>query len=532
MKDNAEYRYGSASFATYRDFKRAGMFKQEKNSLLIGFYGKNPLWYSGDGGWLICGGARSGKLRDLLAYNICAGIYSPSSVVLDPKGEATYIAQNQTADGKFQINWNPASLHNLPAHRINPIGYLNTGNPKLSSDAQMFCQNFLPMSKGSNAEYFDARAQEFLEGIVRTAVKLYGTLNFPNLYAIINTIPGNSDAWLDFAFEMKKSGFPLSKRIEEEIANSRSDTTGGFTGILGVIFKGFACLSDENLLASVSPPFDFDLEDMCSSTQPVQLSLMPPAEFIDGWASAIKAIFVALFVYKSRNPQSPQQTWFLDECAQLGSFPLLIKMFTYGAGIGARPVCVFQSPKQMNDIAPNAENIITASAELRSYFGVRDLDTATTVSKMIGAETLEYRDEVQVAQAKHAKRQAILAMMNSDDPMQAVANFTHHKRDAEQVRVMRRDLIEPNEVLQMPSDKQVFFTDVLSKPAYVDRKPYYEQKWMAGRFHPNPYRPPLDKVRVKTFWGHAWRKVIYEPVPDQYADYPQYADGYWSRIET
>lgn len=254
--------------------------------------------------------------------------------------------------------------------------------------------------------------------------------------------------------------------------------------------------------------------------------IMPPAEFIEGWASIIKSIFVALFLHKSRNPQSPRQTWSLDECAQLGSFPLLIKAFSYGAGVGARPVAVFQSPKQMNDIAPNAENIITASAELRTYFGVRDYETASMISKMIGAQTLEYQDEVQVAQARHAKQQAVLAMMNGDDPMQAIFNYAHHKRDAQQSRVMRRILMEPDEILNMPADRMLFFTDGLSKSAYVHRRPYYEQGWMAGRYHPNPYRPPVDEVRVKTLWGRAWRKVIREPVPDRYAHFPQYADGF------
>ncbi len=532
MIDNSEVRFGSATAASYRDLKKAGMFDQQDNSLLVGFWGKKPLWYSGAGGWLICAGARSGKLRDLLAYNICAGIYTPSCVLLDLKGEGTYIGQDQTADNKFIVMWNPAFLHGLGCHRINPVGYITIDNLNLSSDVKMFCQNFLPISKAHNSEYFDRRAQEFLEGIIRKEVKLSGVLTLPRLYEIVNLIPGNTDEWLDFAYEMSVSGFPISKRIEEEIANSRDDPTGGFTGILGVLFKGFACLSDERLLESVSPPFDFDLADMCSQTQPVQLSLMPPAEFVDGWSPIIKSIFVALFVHKSRNPQSPQQTWFLDECAQLGAFPLLIKAFTYGAGIGARPVAVFQSTKQMAAIGENAENIITSSAELRSYFGVRDLETATTLSKMIGSQTLDYHDEVQVAQAGHARRQAVVAMMNGDDPMNSVINYAHHKRDADRPRQMKRNMMEPNEVLHIPSNKMVFFTDRLSKPAYLDRKPYYEQRWMAWRYHPNPYHPPLDKVRVKTFWGHAWRRVINEPVPEQYAQFPQYADGYWSRVKT
>ena len=533
MNDNAHRRFGSASFATYRDIKKAGMFDQQDNSLLVGFHGKKKIFYSGQGGWLIVAGARSGKLRDLLAYNICSGIYPGSCVILDMKGELSFIAQDQTPDGKHVIHWNPLGLHGLPKGRINPVAYIHIDNPALVSSVKLFCQNFLPMSKAQNAEYFDRRAQEFLEAIILTDVKLNGVVTLPHLYEIVNSITApNSDEWLDFAYAMANSGYPLSKRIEEEIANARSDTTGGFTGILGVLFKGFACLSDDKLLESVSPPYDFSLSQMCSHDQRYQLSLMPPAEFIEGWSPVIKSFFVALYLYKAHKPDSPQVTMFLDECAQLGAFPLLVKAFTYGAGVGLRPVAVFQSTKQMAAIGENAENIITSSAELRSYFGIRDLETATTLSKMIGAETLNYQDAVQIEKARHAKRQAVLAMMNGDDPITSALNYRHHAHDAQTPRQIRRDLMTPDELLHMPQGKMIFFTDRLSKPAYEDRRPYWESRFMAGRYHPNPYHPPADKTRVKTFWGHAWRKVICEPVPEQYAHYPQYADGMWSRIET
>jgi len=448
------------------------------------------------------------------------------------KGELSVVVQNQTPDNKYSIHWNPLGLHGLPCNKINPIDYIFDGNPALVSSVKLFCQNFLPMSNSSNSEYFDRRAQELLEGIVLTEARLNKVVTLPRLNEIVNSIPSNSEAWLDFAYEMSESGFPLSKRIEEEIANSRDDNTGGFTGILGVLFKGFACLSDDKLLESVSPPYDFSLSQMCLHEQTYQLSLMPPAEFIEGWSPIIKSFFVALYLYKAHKPDSPQITMFLDECAQLGSFPLLTKAFTYGAGVGLRPVAVFQSTKQMAAVGDNAENIITSSAQLRIYFGVRDPETATTLSKMIGSETLNYQDEVQIEKSKHAKRQAVIAMMNGDDPIMSAMNYSHHKKDAVTSRQMKRLLIEPNEILHMASDKMIFFTDQLPKPAYVDRKPYYEQRWMADKYHPNPYHPPADKVRVKTFWGHGWRKVIREPVPQMYTHYPQYADGYWSRIDT
>lgn len=528
--DNAAHPYGSASFSTERDIARAGWFTQQPNSIFTGFFGKRCLWYSGRGGVLLTAGARGGKLKDLIAYFVCSGVYAHSMLILDMKGELAAISRNQTPDGKFCIYWNPASLHGLPRHRINPVDYLRADSRTLVSDTKVLAENMIASSGSANSDFFEGRAREFLEAIVLTLVRLKGVLTLPDLYHALNLIPGGGDAWLDFAFEMAESGFPISKRIEEEIASSRDDSTGGFRGILGELFKAFACLSDPTLLESVSPPFDFSMSQLCESDQAYQFYMMPPAEFVGAWGPVIKALFVAGMIYKARAPSAPQQTWILDECAQLGAFPLAVKLFTYGAGIGIRPYAVFQSANQMKALGPDAETIITSSAALRITFAVRDLETATTTSRMLGAQTLDYHDPKQRAQSRHAQQQAVQALMNGGDPFAAAMNLAHHGHAAELPSKRQRLLRTPDEVLNTPPNKMYLFSDELLHPVYADRRAYIDQAFMAGRYHPNPYHPPVDRVRVKTWLGHAWRRVITEPVPLRFAHYPQYSNGYWSRI--
>ena len=531
-QDNEYNRFGSAEFCNERDLSRARMLEQRSHSLLVGFIDQKPIWYSGAGGLLLTAGARGGKLRDLLSYNLCSGIHSPSMLVLDMKGELAAISQDQTTDQKHCLYWNPAGLHDgLPQHRINPVDYIRIESPSLISDVKVLTHNLIPPSGKRNGDYFEGRAREFLEGIILTLVRLHGALTLELLYRAVNLIPGGGEKWLDFAFEMSQSGFVVSERIEEEIAASRGgNSSSGYEGILGELFKSLSALSDPTLMASVSPPFDFSMEQLCGD-QAVQLYIMPPAEFIEPWAPVIKALLVAGMIYKARKPQAPRQTWILDECAQLGSFPLVEKLFTYGAGIGIRPWAVFQSIFQMDRLGSGARNIITSSAQLRSYFAIRDIETAQSVSRMLGAQTLEFDDELMQQRARHARHQAMQSMTRGCDPFTAGMSIAHHSREAQQRSKQHRQLRTPDEVLNTPKDEQYIFTDDLPKPLLANRKPYYEQRFMAGRYHPNPYHPPLDRVRVKTRWGHAWRRVVTEPVPDRFADYPQYADGMWSRIE-
>jgi len=530
--NNERDRFGSAAFVEADDPALKPFYEKTPDSLFVGFVGSKPVFWNGMGGVLLTAGARGGKLRDLLSYTILDGQYAGTLCILDMKGELAVISQNQTRLGKHCIYWNPLGLHGMPKHRINPVDYIHIDSPSLVSDIKVLCENLIALTGSSNADYFERRGREFLEAVILTIVRLDGALTLPRLYEIINLIPGNSNRWLEFAFEMHEAGFEISARIEEEIAVSRKGSSSGIKGILGEIFKSFSALSDPVLMASVSPPYDFSLSQLCEDSQAYNFYMMPPAEFIDAWGPVIKTLFVGAMIYKSRAPSAPRQTWILDECPQLGKFPLVEKLYSYGAGIGIRPVGVIQSSAQMNQIGPNAETIITSSAAVRIYFAIRDYSSAHVLSSSLGTATQEYDDLLAQSREDLARKQAIQAVMNGQSPMEAGIMLSHHREAMQNQSKQARLLRTPDEIMKTPDNKSYVFMDGLGGALYADRKPYYEQQWLTGHFHPNPYHSGPDKVRVKARIGHRWRKVIIEPVPQQYAHLPQYAsDGMWSYIE-
>jgi type IV secretion system protein VirD4 len=445
---------------------------------------------------------------------------------------AAVVSRNQTGDAKFCIYWNPRKVNGLPAHRINPLDYLNIDNPSLVSDAKTFLENAMPPSGSANSVYFEGRARELVEGIVLTLVRMKGVLTYPDLYDVINLLIMGGDKWLDFAFEMSESGFGIAERVEEEIAAARQDSSGGFKGILGEITRAFACLSDDVLLNSLSPPYDFSFADLCRSDQTYNVYLMPDANHVEAWSAVIKSMFVAAQIYKSRAPSAPRQTWLLDELGQLGKFPLAVKAFTRDAGTGIRPWGVFQSVKQMRSLAPDGDSLLPASAALQMWFGVRDDHTASLLSRMMGNETLRYDNEERIEAARHARASAAQRIFGGRNPFAAAAELVHQARLARIPNVVGRPLRTPSEILGMPGDKMVIFADGVSSPIWADRIAYYDHPSMAGRYHPNPFFPPDDAVRVRTrSGGYQWRPVITEPVPPRFAHYPQYSQsGTWSYI--
>ncbi len=330
--DPEDFRFGSSRFATDAEIARAGLFEPDPHGLFLGFRGRRALFFSGMGGAVLIAGARAGKLTTILGYNACHSIAQHTLVFLDLKGEIAAISQDQTPDHKYCYYWNPARLHGLPYHRLNPLDYVYHGSPTLVSDIKVLCENLIAPSGAAQAEYFEGRAREYLEALMLTLVEQQGVLTFPDLYLVANLIPMGGEAWLNFAFLMSESRHPIARRVEAEIAEAREGTGSGFQGILGELLKALAPLSDPTLMASVSPPFDFSMADLCASDRACQLYLMPPAEFVQAWSPIIKAIFVAGMLYKSRAPSASKQTWVLDECGQLGAFPLVPKLYTYGSG--------------------------------------------------------------------------------------------------------------------------------------------------------------------------------------------------------
>ncbi len=527
--------FGSARFSIAGELAKAGLFTRDAQSLFVGFFDNLPIWYSGMGGVVSIAGPRSGKLTTQIAMNVCTGGYPGTLLILDIKGELAAISRfqvpgRQSGINKFCIYWNPGRVHGLPYHRINPVAFIRADSPTLISDVKVFCENTIVSSGAAQSAYFEGRAREMLEALVLAIVKRDGVLTLPALHDAINLMVRGGEAWLDLAFEMADSGFASAARIEEEIADSRDDTSGGIKGILGEITRAFACLSDPALLNSVSPPYDFCLSELTREAQVHHLYLMPPSDFVESWAAVIKTCFVAARTYKARAPAAPRQTWLLDECGNLGAFPLVVRLFTRDAGMGIRPWAFFQSTKQMNAIAKDGESLLTASAACRCFYGIRDLGTARIVSEMIGSQTLGYVEPQRFEAARQGAIRAARSLFTGGDPLQAGLELAHHRRMAGTPMVKERRVMNADELLGLAPDKMVLFADGLAHPVYADRYAYYDLPAMAGRYHPNPYHPPVSHVQVMTPRGPVWRPVIVEPVPSRFAHYPQYTNGTWSRI--
>ncbi|MEJ8561566.1 type IV secretory system conjugative DNA transfer family protein [Yoonia sp. GPGPB17] len=530
--DNAVNPFGSASLASEAEMETAGLFEWTEGSIYCGkAYGRR-IWADFAGGYVLTAGARTGKLRDILMQNICSGVLpNETLLIFDIKGELAVTSQNQTPDEKFCIFLNPHALHGMPQHKFNPVPHIRWSSETLISDIKVMLEGLLPQSGTSQAKYFELNAARIAEALCVILTKLNGTLTMPDLYDALLLLKSGGEAWLDFAYQMYRSGIPECVSVEAEINEARSDTSGGFRGIIGELDAALGCLSDDRLREALSGPFDASPEDFCRGDQAYQVYLMVPEDMIEPWAPMVKVILASAKTLKRRSPDAPRQTWFIDEAGRLFGYSQIVRLFTDGAGIGVRPFIVLQDFLQADQLMKGGAQLISSSAAVKIFFGVRDDVTAKMVSNLLGYQTLRYDDPLVQHRAEREVLESVRSIFSGADPFEAAGRMAQASYESTHQHLVRRPIRTPDEVRYGPENELFLFADGLSGGVIGTRTPYWEQRFMAGRFHPNPYHKPYDKVRVQTRWGQRWRKVITEPVPEVFAHYPQYASGQWSYIE-
>lgn len=539
MIDYEQDRFGTAGFADARMLDAAGLYRA-KNGLFIGEDEHGRKCHSSQmAALLLNGGARSGKGNLIIPW-LVDGHFHDHIISMDWKGQNGSIAQLQVLQGRRVINFMPRGDRPVVAHRINPVSYIRGDSPTLFPDCKMFASNWLPMSGSKNGDYFEATGQRWIEATNVALARIDGSLTLPRLADAMTQFGSLSDEWLAIEEQMASMAEPSIQLVVSEIQQMRengSSDSGGYTGVKGEIAKSFACLSDPQLRAAVSAPFDFCFSELSeTNAAPHLVNIMEAQEFGHTSAPVIKSLYTCALIYKRRAVgTSRPQVWLLDECGNLKAWPLAVGLATYGAGYGIRPIYITQSMAQLNNLAPGALSIIPNSCGTQIYMGVRDFENeGQRVSRMIGTKTIEHEDFLTNENARLANEQAMMQVLfEGADPFQAGMQMAQNEAKIAHKTKAPRAVLTPDEVMNLPYGKAiVFMPGVLERPAMTTLRNYWQRRDLAGRYLPDPFHPtPKGDVQVQTFFGRRYRDVIRESVPSKLAHLPQYQDGAWSYVQ-
>jgi type IV secretion system protein VirD4 len=351
-----------------------------------------------------------------------------------------------------------------------------------------------------------------------------------NLHRLMNAIEGDPDNWLAFLERMGASCYEHVRSIAGEMFYKQKDSPKEFGAIVSEAKKSLSFLDDPSFLHGLENP-SFSLSVLCE--RPCNVYINIPAEYIGIWSPYLRLLIGVAMLYKQRRPQAPRVVFMLDECGQLGHAEFLVRAMTFGRGAGILTQAVFQDLGQISKhYKREGVQTFIGSAQVRQFFGVRDLETAEMISKMLGNETLSFDPDLDQAAARRNKAHIVRQLMDGSDPINAGIDYAQQVRASVDRRKMARPLGDPSEILRMPEDRQILFVSGINCPPVAGfRKPFFLHRELNGRCMPNPYYGNSNYVRVMGRFRMKLARVITQPVPEKFAEFPQYQSGLWSYVE-
>lgn len=533
------HRHGSAGFCDARMRRKAGL--NRSNGAFVGIDEAGRVCRSDQqSAILLCGGARSGKGNLITRWLVDGAIGdkngSHNIINMDWKGQDSPIASLQVTQGGRIYTFNPRRKRDQPSHHINPLSHLMASSPTLVADALLSSASWIPYTD-PKAAYFEGMAQKLNAAVSISLVRKNGNVTLPEIADKVAGLGTATEEWLDMEYEISIQPEPEIREIATDLRKLREGNSdaGGFAGIKNEIARSYTCLMDSQMRDALSPPFDFCFSDLTrENSPPAMVSIMEDLEYAEVSGPVIRALYTCALVFKRRAPTARPQFWCLNEIGNIGAWPLAETLATISAGFGIRTAYVVQSTRQLENLKRGASEVIPNSCGTAIYMGTRSTQQAALISRQLGKITLSFDDITTQTRARAAKSKAMLDMvLHYADPINAAMTAAHQDQLINHQQKMARELRSVDEVINEKNDRAyVFMPGVLERPFYAQIPKYWTCRDLAGKYLGDPFHAKPGTVEIATWLGQRHRKIITEPVPPQYADWPQYRDsGQWSYVK-
>ena len=496
--------HGSSRFASEREIRKSGLLdnpsakKRKKGKdvpdLILGKYKGKYLRWSNDGFLYLAARTRGGKGVGFVIPNCLH--YRHSMVVNDVKKENFLITAGFRAKhGQKVFFFNPSGTmpyHTeepdapLISHRWNPLTYVRREPVYTYKDALGVSAIFYPLTaKGDsgNSNFWQQEARKLFTGLLLYLIETEKErdLSLPqnlttmaNLYRL--TTPSNGKTlqdWIRDEFELRAANpeYRLSRNCETLLmgfANGNAKTSGD---ILSTMSAPLAIFLDSAVEAATSGD-DFFFHNLRREPTTIYLGITPDEMKVYG--TLMNLFFSQLCDVNVRqglssdNPKLKYQCLLLlDEFTALGNIPAIEKGVGYLAGYGIRPILVFQTPSQVEEVyGSTARQTFFSNFAIRMIFAPREQNDAEELSKLIGFYTYKAKG------TSRSRGKSSSSGVSISDQKRAVMN--------------------PDELKVMPDSDCIISMSGMSA-IYAEKIIYYKDPAFEDRaFLPIPHVPELN----------------------------------------
>ncbi|EGQ7948230.1 type IV secretory system conjugative DNA transfer family protein [Vibrio parahaemolyticus] len=399
------------------------------------------LNFDGSGHLITVAGSGSGKTISVAIPNTLN--WKENLVVHDPKGELYHQCANaRKAKGQRVVSLDP---NNTESESINVLDWVDTTSPECIEDVQALISWLNPGEKSSgDNSYFEQEGEKLLQTLLLHVLFCPeisdGNKNLRMLRRLISS--GKVPMVLeDITDRGSDYGYGVPAQYATELLSISKEAEKQWAGILGYASNITSWLTQPNLAALVSGSdssnSNCSLNDL--ATGQVDFFINVPLKTLDATAAPARLIIGSLLNIKyehmkKRPGEKPRKTLFLlDEMPRLKNMEILETARDAGRGAGIVLWSIIQDLGQLERYyETHGSRSWLENAQVKTFFGVTDLDTAKLLSEMLGNET------VLSASFNESQQQSFSSGGNSGSTYQTIS----------------KPLMTPDEIMNMAVDEK------------------------------------------------------------------------------
>lgn len=444
---------------------------------------------------------RAGKGAGQIVMNLL--MWKGSALILDVKGENYLRSAAFRADTLRQTVLRFAPFEDF-THIWNPIMAIRSVENWAEStwkercleeeDARYLANLVISTSGSKNDVFWEDQAKSLLVGLllyVRTAELTASVECSENEYKqqllrersmreVTRLVTLENDSFNSLLIEMSNSTRMLVKQVGTSFQNylSQGESKLG-NSIKSMLHKQIEVWAYERVHRATYEssgqgeepnPNQFSFSQMRDGN--TSLYIIVPPEYLSEYCSVLRVVVGSAirelkdsYKQSKQNPdqaETPPVLFLLDEFAQLAHMSPIEDGLSYLAGYGVRFWFFLQDIEQLKSNYPSSWQSFLANTDIKCFFGVNDIYTAQLVSETAGTCTVN--------------NSSLTKPMEGQAANTLTSGYT------------ARRLITPEEVMNMPGDKQIVFFRGL-KPMYLNLPKYYEFEYLRKQ---SELPPPHD----------------------------------------
>lgn len=446
--------HGSAEFSTRGDLKKANLLGDK--GVVLGKFDNKFLRFSQPGHLITFAPTRSGKGVGHVIPNL---LTHPGSVfVNDIKGENYAVTSRYRAGFTKVFRFAPFEES---SDCFNPIDYIRVNTDNELDDVKLIAEMMI-VDDGAQDKFWMNEARTWVEGLL-----MYVAHESPpplrNIAEVRYLLMQNRKDFELMVEDMMRCKHPFIKKV----ANSITATEPKVAASVLSTAKSQTAIWDSPKLQKVTAKSDFKLESL--KTEPTSIYLIIPPEALAVYSPLVRMLVGMAVKAMTRDQSMPKDRvlFLIDEFPALKYMSPIEEAVGFLAGYGIHLWMFIQDLSQIKDLYKRWETFISNCA-VRMAFGTNDVDTAKTLSDMLGTTTIQV-----VGVGTQSK--GTFAKLN---PLNLVSSGGGKSLNTSDTA---RALMTPDEVMRLPHDSQLIFVQG-QKPIVAEKLFYFSDPFFAGKF--------------------------------------------------